>query len=280
MASTSTDEYETVMINEGGFQILLSNRGGKKHGNPTPINWSKSRKQCRFAGCIKETKTDLQLCSNHRSKWKEFKHSKDWIGLIKPDTELVKDAQQPSDKKRPLLKAFASAHYEATEYLVRWVETKPKERFELVNDFIVKTLNDIVASVPDATTLQSNLETKSGHQPSDTADLVRKLIDSSFPFDSFSNTIIEDVRLKLDLRLGIVSQTKEILIGIPVRIIASNLVVGLICEEINRGDAWFRKQYNCEPDVPKMGGAYMSIVYYYLRSYTNATPHQARMCLK
>lgn len=66
---------------------------------------------------------------------------------------------------------------------------------------------------------------------------------------------------------------------VPLRVVAALTLVGLACEESNRGDLWFVNKYKGGKGSTR-ASIYMPIAYYLLRRHTRALDKQARMSLR
>lgn len=252
------DDYDKEVLDEGGFKVELSNRGEKLKFNPNPQNLKKELVKCKYPGCDIMTRTIFGVCTKHNTGEgrRKIKHMKDWIGRIIP----------PGLSREQCL-TDAPAHSKITEILIDWTDDE-EERKKIMDDFIGDVLNNIVSNVPDASTLQKNLDGKIGNalSPDDMIKMCKRLVDKHFPKKKH-----DEVRLQGGSFRG------KSLDNIPIRIVAALLIVAYACEESNRGDAWFCKVNNRES---RYGNAYMSSVYFFLRRHTRATAKQARMCLK
>jgi len=141
-------DFDEVVLNEGGFTIELSNHGVKPKFNPNPQNLERNDVSCKFPGCDKRTRTMFGLCTEHNDgKGKrEIKHTKDWIGRIIPPGHDREDCMTD-----------APAHYMITEILIKWMK-EDVGREETMDGFINDCLESIVGNIPDATSLQKSLD--------------------------------------------------------------------------------------------------------------------------
>jgi hypothetical protein len=246
------------------YVLEFSNRGRKQHENPTPVNFGGATISCRVAGCPKNTRSLMGFCTEHNAKKKLWpKHRADWIGRLIP----------PGYTREQCL-TDAPAHFTIAEMLVRWMGKDPARRARM--DAFVSDLLDgpadvrIAESIPDATTLQENLEggVKGPESPQGVVEKVRRAVDKHFPESEFSGTILD----------GPTYRGKP-LARIPIRIVAAMLATAYAAEESNRGDAWYIKKHGVKSE-PRRASAYMPSVYYLLRRHTGASEGQARMSLK
>ena len=246
------------------YVLEFSNRGGKQHENPTPVNFRGTTIRCRVAGCPKGTRSLMGFCTEHTTKKKLWpKHRADWIGRLIP----------PGYTREECL-TDAPAHFVIAEMLVKWMGKDPAKRARM--DTFVSDLLDgssdvrIAESVPDATTLQENLESgvKGPESPEGIVEKIRRGVDKHFPEAEFDGTVLDGPTYR-----------KRPLARIPIRIVAAMLVTAYAAEESNRGDAWYIRKHDVKSE-PKRASAYMPSVYYFLRRHTGASEGQARMSLK
>jgi len=251
-------DYDTLVMEEGGFKVELSNRGGKPKFNPNPQNLEKKLVECKYPGCNVTTRTIFGLCKKHNTYGgrKKILHIKDWFGRIIP----------PGLRREQCLIDILP-HYTITEMLVKWMGDEEGKK-KVMDDFMDDVLNNIVSNVPDATTLQKNIngEIEDAMTPGDLVEMTRRLVDKHFKKEEYDG-----------VKLPGGSFRGKSLDDIPIRIVAATLIIAYACEESNRGDAWFCKINN---RASTFGNAYMPSVYYFLRRHTKATKQQARMCLK
>ena len=268
----SPKPYKRAVIDEGRFQVEFSNQGKKPHDNPCPFNPEGKKIRCRWTGCSRETRAMMGLCPEHnKGKYRrKIKHPVDWIGELKtPEPKPLR----PMKTGALTLKAYAPAHSETTELLITWMN-KDATRESIMDRFISKALEALVGNIPDATSLQSNLETGEGEQPAEVIKKIMAPVDSCFPLASYGSECIPNIRIRLS------EPPVELVADIPIRVIAALLVTGFACEEINRGDYWCYKKSGLDPSKSTRASVYMSAVYYFIRRHTNATPKQARMSLR
>jgi hypothetical protein len=247
-----------------GYVLEFSNRGGKQHENPTPVNFRGATARCRVAGCPKTTHSLMGFCTEHNAQKKLWpKHKADWIGRLIP----------PGYTREQCI-TDAPAHFIIAEMLVKWMGKDPAKRTRM--DAFVSDLLDgpsdvrVAESIPDATTLQENLESgaKGPESPQGVVEKIRRAVDKHFPTAEFDETLLD----------GPTYRDKP-LTRIPIRIVAAMLATAYAAEESNRGDAWYIKKHGVKSE-PKRASAYMPSVYYFLRRHTGASEGQARMSLK
>ena len=246
------------------YILEFSNRGGKQHENPTPVNFRGAPIRCRVAGCPKTTRSLMGFCTEHNNKRKLWpKHNADWIGRLIP----------PGYTREQCL-TDAPAHFTIAEMLVKWMGKDPAKRAKM--DAFVSDLLDgppdvrIAESIPDATSLQEYLErkTEGPDSPKGVVEKIRRAVDKHFPENDFGSTVLDGPTYR-----------KKPLARIPIRIVAAMLVTAYAAEESNRGDAWYIRKHDVKSE-PKRASAYMPSVYYLLRRHTGASEGQARMSLK
>ena len=246
------------------YILEFSNRGGKQHENPTPVNFRGASIRCRVAGCPKTTRSLMGFCTDHNTKKKLWpKHKADWIGRLIP----------PGYTREQCL-TDAPAHFTIAEMLVKWMGkdlTKRARMDAFVSDLLDGTPDVRIAeSIPDATTLQEYLEGKAEgpESPKGVVEKIRRAVDKHFPESQFESTVLDGPTYR-----------RRPLARIPIRIVAAMLVAAYAAEESNRGDAWYIRKHNVKSE-PKRASAYMPSVYYLLRRHTGASEGQARMSLK
>ena len=258
--------YETPVIKEGGFVVELSNKGDLKKENPNPLNYKGETIKCKFPGCTKTLHNKFGTCSvEHR------KHPVDWIGRI-----FKKEEAGENHKYKP------PYHYVITESLIKWADNR-NERIELLDKFMNDVWEKISSMIPDATTLQDIYEgrvpeSEDYQGPGKIVQLVNLIVDTHFPKDEWGTEKIDlTVFKKPENPNG--PNIKVTLEDVPIRIIATLLVVAYACEEANRCDAWFYKVNDLGIENSKRASVYMPAVYYLLRRHTKATLGQGRKSL-
>jgi hypothetical protein len=294
------------VLYEHDFEVELSNEGILPKGNPCPANPSKRKDfRCWASGCKETTSNKDGLCTAHKNAKPKLTrpHLVDWIGRVCPPKV---------DKEK--CKNFAPEHSALLELLVLWMEKPPKDsleriaRQERMDKFVTATLSTFVGKVPDATTMERDWE-KEGDDKGKMAEKVisdiTDLVNEYFPKAEFANTLLSGRVFEKQIRQDTLAETtggqevlaelasdstksdggKKIiryeipLLDVPIRIVAALALVGLACEESNRGDLWFAKTYRGGIGSAR-ASIYMPIAYYLLRRYTDASDKQARMSLK
>ena len=171
----------------------------------------------------------------------------------------------------------ALPHFKITEILIKWMKEEFPKRSKILDGFMGDVMQNIAAKIPDATTLQSNFDgrylEKGIISPGDVAEITSRLVEKHFPKKEYGNTVLDGGNYKKNEEI-------KSLKDVPLRIMATSLVLAFACEESNRGDAWYSKFHNMSLDQSRRASVYMSVVYYLLRRYTNASEKQARMSLK
>lgn len=252
------EEYDKVVLEEGDFTVELSNHGRKFMFNPNPQNLEKNIIKCKYPECKENTKTIYGLCTIHNNAKgrKEIKHTADWFGWVVPKGYRREDCRND-----------IIPHHQITEILIKWMDND-EEKKRIMDGFVDDVLKSTVGNIPDATTLQKNLkgQIKNVMTPDELVEFVKRLVNKHFPKAKYENTKLPGRSFK-----------GKSLADIPIRIIATLLILAWACEESNRGDAWFCKINKRES---KYGNAYMPSVYYFLRRYTDAKEKQAEMCLR
>jgi hypothetical protein len=146
------------------------------------------------------------------------------------------------------------------EALIEWAG-EDHERLLALDTGVRETLYRACGEVPDATTLQFLVE-QGDPTPTVICDLTRGIVEKHLR--EFDETIHATL-----------SRTP---VSIPVHVLGALFSIGLVCEEVNRGDAWYLRQHN-SLDESDRAGAYLASAYYWLRRCTQATPRQVRRCL-
>jgi hypothetical protein len=243
------EDYEKEIISEDGFAVVLSNKGEKIKENPNPLNYEGKEVECLFCGKI--TTSIYAVCGSCRKKKMKILHERDWLGmLVYPDGRVER----------------APPHYKITEWLIDWGKSaKDENRLIKLDEFFLDLLKKVVGKIPDATTLQKKVrgEIKDSRilHPDQIVEMTKSMVDEHFPLREFAGVLVGKEK-------------------VPIRVAAALVAIAYICEESNRGDFWWFNFYRPKYGKPKRGSAYMPFVYYLLRRWTEATPEQARMCLK
>lgn len=256
--------YDSIVLEEGGYIVEFSNGGGLPKENPTPVNHSGIVIKCRHPECERTTRSMFGLCPIHSTI--KISHVCDWIGRI-----------IPPGLSREQCSTDALPHFKITETLVKWMREDFPTRSKIMDGFIDDVLESIAMKIPDATTLQSNIDgvyrSKGIISSDDIVELTKQLVEKHFPKDGYGN-----IRLDGDtyMKNGEIRSLKDV----PLRIMVASLVLAFACEEANRGDAWFYSFHSLNLNQSRRASVYMSVVYYLLRRYTNASEKQARMSLR
>jgi hypothetical protein len=205
--------------------------------------------------CQNRTKNQDAICTAHKREKKKPLHTRDWIGRLIPPNYTREDCSTD-----------VLPHTQINEALIQWLRKQPGR--EAVTDaFVLDFMTRLYSNIPDATTLQNNYEEKSaGMVPDEFVKLINDVVDKHFPKSKYGSERVHLGKFK-----------NKSLDDMPLRILAALLVLAVGCEESNRGDANFCKSNNRKS---KYANVYMPTAYYFLRRQTNATPEQAKMCLK
>jgi hypothetical protein len=251
-------KYECDVISEGGFRVFFSNQGNKIHEHPVlKLNDKRAKIKCAIPGCNIETKRMDGICTEHAKNKELVKkyakhHNADWFSA------LLKENQDNT---------FATdhipRHLDIIDWLIDWAN-KDKKKMERLDMFILNLANDISKGVPDASLLQNALVSNQD-KVSSYLKTYQEYVNLTFPKDDFGNQVIN---------LNFKSET----ITVPVRVIAILLATALFCEEVNRGDSFYRKETN--RGESKRAGGLMPIPYYLLLRHTTATKNQAHLCIR
>lgn len=161
-------------------------------------------------------------------------------------------------------------HYHIIDSLLQWA-SQDEGRLRLLDNFVREVEESFRGHVPDSDTLQSLwdgrrprglLDSRQAdfNTPDEIWERVVSLIDDNFPKKEFGGEMAGDK---------------------PLRIVAYLLALAFACEEINRGDAWYRDMYltpiGRRYGGPRKGGCLMPMGYYLLRRHTAAAPRHVEM---
>jgi hypothetical protein len=253
------DDYDEVAIKEDGYTVEFSNRGSIPKENPTPVNYNKEKIKCMHEGCQETTKSMFGFCTKHSKE--SVLHERDWIGRI-----------IPPGKDREACITWAPTHSLITEMLIKWMKEDESKRCKIMDDFMNDILDSIVAKIPDATTLQSNINgvMKGTMSPKEMLTLGERLVDKHFPKEKYGDK-------KISGRYKPKGEDAVNFVDIPLRVVAMLLFIAFACEESNRGDMWFLKSHGLNEDSSKRASAFMSSVYYLIRRHTKASEKQAKI---
>jgi hypothetical protein len=278
--------------------VELSNEGLILMDNPCRPNPKGESVSCRFPGCTNTTENFDALCTNHKGEKVPRLHLVDWIGRL-----------IPPGVARERCKNFAPEHAASLELLVKWMKEPPagseerRRREEKMDGFVDALLDALVGKIPDATSLQEDWEMDGegkGKMVGEVVEIIKSLVDDWFPKGEFRETILQGKVFRKRIPIqpqpnqtqaslapgeGTVEPEKNPkftydkipVLNVPIRKVAAILLVGLACEESNRGDLWFASR-NGGPT--SRASVYMPIAYYLLRRHTKANEKQARMSLK
>lgn len=252
-------EFDSLVIGEKEFLVELSNRGEKpKKNHNTYRNLNKDLVVCAAPRCQRKTRAVSGVCTNHKTEYEWMRHKVDWMARIIP----------PKGTRTSYFMNIPGFG-DLTESLWLWAKDD-EDKIKRLSDFFFGCLDNVPGKIPDATSLQEALEGKIKNII--TLDniilLTQELVDKYFPADDFKDISIENIK--------IIKSWKG---KIPIRLVASLLLLGYICEEANRGDSWFKKKNGMEDKI-MYAGCFMSAGYYLYRRFTKATQKQIRMCLK
>jgi len=248
------EDYDGEVLNEEGYVAEFSNKGEKRKPNPNYFNLEKKEMKCLAENCSNRTKSVRCMCSKH-GKLNDYPlHDRDWIGRI-----------IPPGKSRDEFKTWALPHNQIAILLIKWIRGDEKKGKQM-DDFMDNILLRFHKKVPDATTLQKNLEGQKneGMHPDDVVRITKELIDRYFPSKPYENQYIENTEKFRDTPLH----------NLPFRILLATQVLALVCEESNRGDACMCAKLNLEPKYANM---FMPLLGYLLMR-KGATRGEIRMC--
>jgi hypothetical protein len=259
----------------GGYQVKFDNIGSKRKENPNPLNvelkTGKLFERCIVSDCGREVSNMWAFClppkkskenpspapprhwhmdEGRRMKMEKPDHFADWIGTLQVvGTDYI---------------VPAADHAGVSELLVSWAGKDDRKR-TVADKFVTDVLYAIVGEVKDSTTLQLEAE-KNQKEHQMLVDRLNNVVEENF--ESMDDTVPWE-------------RDKEILLRVPIKVVAQLMAVGFAAEEANRGDFWFRKHVLGQSDEDmKRASAYMSATYFILRMHTLATTSQARMSLR
>lgn len=252
-------DFDELVLEENGFIVEFSNRGEKpkkdycRYRNP-----SGNRMTCAVQGCTNTTRARSGVCNNHKKEHEWMQHKRDWLARIIPPGGLREEHL-----------TNAPGFGDLSESLIRWAGTD-QSRIKRLDSFFMESMDKIPGDIPDSTSLQNALEGIETNvmTPQQIISMTLEIVNRFFPQNDFQGVDVENINIVT----GIISR-------IPIRLVASLLLLGYVCEEANRGDRWYKTR-NGAPETIAYAGCFMSAGYYLYRRYTKATPKQARMSLK
>jgi hypothetical protein len=251
--------FDSLVIEEKGFRVELSNCGMKKKNDYCRFRNSNGKKvRCAVEGCEETTRARCGVCGDHKDKFGWLQHKVDWISRIIP----------PSGTREEYITNTPSFSNLA-ESLCQWAMGN-QNKIARLTAFHTECLNTIAGKIPDSTSLQEIHEGKAGvgMGPESIIDICKGLIDKYFPSEKFAEETSKNaniVKIPCD--------------SIPHRLTATLLLLGYFCEESNRGDLWYKERAG-EKDKAMFAGCYLSAGHFLYRMYTNASQQQIRICLR
>lgn len=197
-------------------------------------------------------------------------HEADWVG------EFSYPGFNPSHET-PLV----PAHGWCIERLVTWAEPRAHEigeerraRAELVEHFIIDLVTEFAGKLPDATSLQRQLSAPRHAVAS--PDEVRRLV-MTVVRRHFSTELHEGPSAPPS-SLPFARKDEPTRIEVPLSVVAPLVATAFACEEINRGDTWWRMNsylfgigQSDSSVLPRVGGCWMPFGIYLYRSRSKAT---------
>ncbi|WEU40865.1 MAG: hypothetical protein OdinLCB4_002835 [Candidatus Odinarchaeum yellowstonii] len=270
--------YTKLILEENGFRVYFSNKGEELKEDPL---WnkrrvkSKNKQQCNIDKLKKGEKcsrlSSFELCQEHRKKFLTT-HPVDWIGYFTPPSNILSILDETIHKKIDSEQILlVPMHSWIIERIIQFINNNP-EYEKTVDDFMKDIQRNIPGKIPDSTSLQESLmSNKNGDAELD--DIMKKAqdtIEKNFPADKFKGINVPICRfsIKNKTKAEKIKNNEEKFVSfeipnLPVRIAAALIYLGMIAEEANRGDAWFRKQYHL--GEPKRAGAHFAYSVYVLR---------------
>lgn len=256
---------ETVHERDG-YRVVLSNQGERTKTAPHRLRFPNPdgvEVACGEGGCEEVTTSQTGLCQEHRGE-KYADHPVDWVA------ELVPPGREPGNMDETLL-----THLDVTRYLIDWAGDD-EERFQTLDAFVIHRIaEEIPARVPDATALQEELE----REGTDDAPTLHRFIERAH--EAVEDTFVSDGWA--DSTVTVRPRDQDDDIDLPVTVAAHLYYMALLCEESNRGDAWY--VYNVEPehslkvDIGR-AGAYMPLAFYLLLRFTDAPVAAAQQAIR
>lgn len=260
------ERFEMTVLTEGKYIVTFSNAGRLiKENVCLPIlNKSRKKVRCVHPGCTEETTAGTSRCKVHRKAF----HSKDWVGLLLPFARpphhsfyidlLLSLPERSAPKEMDVFEFYANKGLKAGE-------------MDRVDGFMADLMRNVVGCMPDSTLLQDlgmgRVSPPPGctlSGPEDLVKLVQDTVERHFPAAKFVGVTVKGRYGNRNLEL-------------PIRIVAAILMVAFICEEINRGDLFYAKQYG---KTPARGGCMMAFgLYLYIRN-TNMPLQLIKKCIR
>lgn len=266
------NSYQEVVYNQSGFQVVLSNEGEETKRSPHRLRYPNPDGEtvsCPVEDCSETTTSQTGLCGNHRSVSRKYMdHPVDWIA------ELVPPNSEPGDIDETVL-----THLEVTEHLFDWVgddEIDDEEaRLAALDSFVLNRVEpEIPGEVPDATALQRLNEGEAVPDARPVDEIVQQARDAVgeiFETDAWEDTTVP------------VEETESETDAIPITVAAALYYVSMVCEEANRGDAWYIENGEWKHSLKvsrERAGAYMPLGFYLTLRYTDAPVSAAKQVVR
>jgi hypothetical protein len=253
------NDFDGLVLDEKGFVVEFSNRGAKLKKDYCRFrNPDGETVKCAIDGCTKMTRARSGVCTTHNTEHQWMLHKRDWLARIIP----------PGGTRDEYL-TNAPGFGDLSESLIRWAG-EDRKKIDRLDEFFFEAIDAIPGEIPDSTSLQKGFEGIEPNilSPQDIITMTLKTVNRYFPKNEFMAEETENIEIVAGI-------TKKI----PLRLVASLLFLGYVCEEANRGDRWYKTK-NGTPESIMYAGCFMSAGYYLYRRFTKATPKQARMSLK
>ncbi len=244
------------VLKEGNYEVFFSDEGREKKEHPVLLRRTRNRsgikKPCVVPGCSNWTRASTQVCSKHdkeikkghETKW----HTKDWIGYFESPSSKASGNDQP-----------VPWHGWLAKRILDWAG-QDSVRLKIADSFMEALENEIPGKIPDSSTLANGelLSNQNFPTPEMLVDFTTTMVEKHFPSASFSGNVVPHCTFpKRKPNPGF--EVKDM----PIRVVAALTILGMICEEANRGDTWYRLNVS----NPNGGGSGRAGAYYAISVY-------------
>ncbi|MFW9890248.1 MAG: hypothetical protein ACFFER_18850 [Candidatus Thorarchaeota archaeon] len=269
-------EFKEKIIEEEQFLVFFSNQGIDPKEDPI---WNKrrtkgrrNRKPCAAINdeghiCGVITQSPFGVCKTHMRDFLRY-HPVDWVGYFIPPQVLL-ESLDDSTQKRILShdRLLVPMHGWLIERLLSWSKLD-KKRTDRVSQFMAQIEESIPGKISDATSLQEALQTHvlGSLTPQAIVSSAMESLDAVFPIEEYAGEFVPNCNFSSRPRKVDLDFIEPVFIEIPrfpVRAIAGLTFLAMVAEEANRGDAWFRQNYNL--GEPERAGAHFAYTIYILR---------------
>ncbi|MHA1754259.1 MAG: hypothetical protein ACTSYR_01940 [Candidatus Odinarchaeia archaeon] len=275
--------FDELVLEENGYAVYFSNKGSECKKDPLfnkrRIRVKSKRMKCTVKGCNNITRSSFGVCKYHKETILEF-HPVDWVGYFLVPQIIQNNLGEKL--KLEIMKEnrhFVPMHGWIIERLLYWAN-HDVEKLKLLDEFMKEIENQIPGRIPDATTLQESLmpNTHLPNYPKKIVNLTKKIVEKYFPKREFVNEAVPDCKYSSKPRIKNEKSIELTLTNFPLRIVATLVVLAMIAEEANRGDAWFREKYGL--GEPERAGAHFAYTIYVLRKENRMTIKQITKLLQ